>query len=368
MNGFNSFDPQEVLDNTRKVSVLLSEVKYFSKDGKTPLVQNFGFGDLPKIRIPSNNRNCSFTMALSDFSNSNANTFSYKLEPINSFFQTESSEWKSNGRKREIRFEYLPAGKYYLRISGTTAKGVSATEFAIELDVKEFFYKTWWFASLFIIGILGLAYSLHRYRLSQALKIERLRTRLSSDLHDDVGSLLSGVAYQMELLEYSADDKNKPLVRKIAESSRRAMSRMRDVVWAIDTRNSTFLDLTERMREFAEDQLEPLQIAYRFELEALPQKKELSSEIRHASLLIFKEFLTNTVKHAQASRVDIKLLRRGRNFEMIIQDDGRGMDEHKKTSTGQGLANMKMRAQKIKASLDFLEGPGFGICVCLPMF
>ncbi|MFK8005327.1 MAG: sensor histidine kinase, partial [Saprospiraceae bacterium] len=290
------------------------------------------------------------------------------LKPTNSFFENDEAIWQSNGRDRKIQFEYLPAGDYDLNIRGTSSEGIATNKFTIHLQVQEFFYKSWWFITLCILTLTVLIYLFYQNKLNRALEIEKLRTRLSSDLHDDVGSVLSGVAYQMELLEYSVPEKNRSLVQQIAASSRRAMSQMRDVVWAIDSRNSSIQDLIERMQEFAKEIIEPLEINFDFQYKDLPLKKNISAEIRHSILLIFKEFLTNTVKHAEASNITIQLFKNGKNLEMIIQDNGKGLPKDTELSTGQGLENMKMRAWKIKASLDFLENDGFGVRLKVPTF
>ena len=368
MNGFISFDPKEVLAQNDSIKILLSKAIYFDKDGSSQLHQTIGLENNLKISIPSNNRNCSFLMSMTDFKNAMNHQFEYQLKPTNSFFGNENAIWQSNGRDRKIQFEYLPAGDYDLNIRGTSSEGVLTNEFTIHLEVQEFFYKTWWFITLCILALTGLSYLFYRNKLNRAIEMEKLRTRLSSDLHDDVGSVLSGVAYQMELLEYSVPEKNRSLVQQIAASSRRAMSQMRDVVWAMDARKSSVQDLTERMQEFAKELLEPLELEYKFKTKDLPLKKEISTEIRHSVLLIFKEFLANTVKHAGASKVEIQLFKKGKNLEMILQDDGKGLPKDAELSTGQGLENMKMRAWKIKATLDFLEKDGFGVHLKVPTF
>jgi len=263
MNGFTSFNPGEVLEEKIKTELSLSADSYFEEGGERPIFITKLFGEKVKITIPSHNRNCSFLMNMNDFKNPDNHQYSYQLQPKETFFNTQNSPWISNGKNRKIQFDYLPAGDYNLNIRGVSSAGIVTDIYTIELEVKEFFYRTWWFILFCSMGISGLFYAFYKNRLANAIKMERLRTRLSSDLHDDVGSLLSGVAYQMELLEYSVSDKNKSLVQQIASSSRKAMSQMRDVVWAIDSRSNTFQDLTERMRESAEEILGPLDIQFR---------------------------------------------------------------------------------------------------------
>jgi len=119
--------------------------------------------------------------------------------------------------------------------------------------------------ALLLLTIAGIAYSIFRYRLQQALAMERLRTKISSDLHDDVGSLLSGLAMQTELMEINASETDKFKLQKIAGISRNAISQMRDLVWSIDSRRETVEDLLERMRELAEELLLPKDISFQMD-------------------------------------------------------------------------------------------------------
>lgn len=367
MNGFVSFDPQEVLNNESTVSILVSEIGYFEKDGKTPIIRISNLETPLEIDIPSNNRSCYFKLCMNSFNNSPTNSYSYILEPPRKQSKIPKSNWRLTGKNRILQFDYLPTGKYNLKIRGVSATGVTSNVKNISLHVHPFFYQTWWFILSVTLGIISMAYYLYRVRLAHVLKVERLRTKLSSDLHDDVGSLLSGVAYQMELLEYSVDEKNKSLVQNIAESSRKAMFRMRDLVWAIDARYSTYLDLAERMKQYAEEFLIPLNIQCVFNLHGLPDHKEVPANVRHDLLLIFKEFLTNSIKHAQATKVVIEMNRNGKTFQMIMKDNGIGMNELS-GGTGQGLANMSMRAKKMKGTLKFIHENGFGIHLSIPVF
>ncbi len=367
MNGFVSFDPKEVLQPSDSVNILLSKAIYFDQAGNRSVTQIENFGSIPKITIPASNRSASFYMCMTDLVDSKNHLYTYKLEPTDSWFSSTESHWQPNGQNRKIQFDYLPSGSYRLLVKGTSAQGIATDNLVINLVVKEFFYKTWWFISLCFLTLLGVGYAFYRNRLAHVIKMERLRVRLSSDLHDDVGSLLSGVAYQMELLEYTVDDRHKSLVQKIASSSRRAMSQMRDVVWAIDSRNGTCQNLVDRMKEFAEEQLDPLNIQHSFRISALPLKKQLPAEVRHSMLHIFKEFISNTIKHSGASKVDVELFERDGHLVMLLHDDGKGRDQAK-MSTGQGLENMQMRADKINANLTFLTKDGFGIRLSVPGF
>ena len=365
MNGLTSFEPSEVLLGGYKVNLLLTEARYHSTKGDNSLLVENTFEDEKKFAIPASRRNCSFDFALTDISKPLGNTFYYKLVP-NGVFEKEERDWIKNGNDRTIKFDYLESGNYTLFVKGINPKGVSSEVMVLDIQVHEYFYKTWWFILLvFLVFALGI-FSFLKYRFNQALNIQKLRTQLSSDLHDDVGSVLSGVAYQMELLEYSVEEEQKPLVRKIANSSRKAMSQMRDVVWAIDSRKNTCQDFIERLRDHAEELLGPVDITYLITADDQLKDKNLSQGMKHDLLLISKEFIANTIKHSKANHLEISLTAMGNRVRFVLIDNGIGVRDVETKKSGMGLSNIKLRANKLGGELTFLQDEGFGIEILLP--
>jgi anti-sigma regulatory factor (Ser/Thr protein kinase) len=368
MNGMTSFLPDQLLHRNEVSKINLCKATHFDRKGAIKITRFMNFKDEPQFTIPSNNRMFSFDFMLSKMKSIEGNSFSYRIIRQGLLCPTKEDEWRQNGSNRTIQMDYLSSGNYELHVKGTTAFGAQSNIFKIKIHVLYHFYETWWFITLIGLTIISLIYLYYRMRVAQMIRMDRLRANLSSDLHDDVGSLLSGVAYQMELLEYSVDDKRKSLVRQIAGSSRKAMNQMRDVVWAIDSRNNTCEDLIARMQDFADQLLEPLNIKQIFEVEQEIRKLKVPNEYKHPLLMIFQEFLTNTVKHADAEHVQIKIYLKGTKIAFHFADDGIGLTDDISQKAGQGPGNMKRRAEKMNASLEFHSQEGFGITLLLPAF
>ena len=198
--------------------------------------------------------------------------------------------------------------------------------------------------------------------MQQALKIERMRVQISSDLHDDVGTLLAGLAMQSEALELTASEKDKGKLRRISEISRHAMGHMRDTVWAIDARKDKMENLLDRMREHAEETLSPRDFLFDIQTDNISLKQNLSTHIRQNLYLIFKEAITNAAKHSNGDRVTASLKKTDAGFEMCIRDNGKTVEKAYKT-TGLGTSNMAMRAKKIGATLEISREDGFSVVV-----
>lgn len=195
-----------------------------------------------------------------------------------------------------------------------------------------------------------------------AHQLEELRIKISSDLHDDVGSLLSGLAMQAEILGQTAPETDQGKWQKIAEQSRKAMLRMRDVVWVIDSRKDKWMHLTDRLYEYAEETLSPVNISFELHLQGISTNQSIAAELRQHLLLIGKEAITNVARHSNAKNVTMLFRQKTKgNFDMQILDDGELPTKKKKYSSGLGLSNMKWRAQQLGAKLRFEYHNGFGI-------
>lgn len=357
MNGAVRFRPDEVLQSGVASTLKLCEVRYFENDGRTSIMER-PRGDIVQVTIPSRNRKCYFDFSISSYLNSTGNSYAYQLNGKGELSSEDS--WVSTGSNRTVGFEYLPSGTYDLHVRGVDSWGRPTAEMKIGIIVNEHFYKSWWFISLLVVILFLIVYFVYNYRLQQAISVERLRTRLSSDLHDDVGGLLSGVAYQMELLDRTVEEKHRPLVRRVAESSRTAMVRMRDVIWAIDARNSTWGDLKLRVWEYANEQIAPLGIDFKITEKGLQPDLELTAELRHGLILIFKEFVTNSIKHSGASQIEMEVSRSRGELSVTLKDNGRGT-ELSRISTGQGLDNMRMRVEKMGGTITIDGNQGFSV-------
>ncbi len=311
---------------------------------------------LERLDLDYNQNTLSFQFAALDFSAPGHNLYYYRLKGI-------EKDSVSNGTQGFVRYSNLPAGDYTFEVWATNSDGVlSAHPRRLQVHIRPPFWQTWWFYLLCTLAITGLIYTWFQYRLRQALKIERMRVQISSDLHDDVGTLLSGLAMQSEVLELTATEKDKGKLRRIGEISRDAMARMRDTVWAIDARKDKLENLIDRMREHAEETLAPRGIRFHIEAEHLSLKHNLPTHIRQNLYLIYKEAVTNAAKHSNGDLLTASLKKIPTGFEMRICDNGRVEEKAYKT-TGSGTSNMQMRAEKIGGTLEISRENGF--CVVL---
>ncbi len=360
LNGYMIFDPDHAFKTKEPVKILLTRFNKTNSSGKaTDTV--FNGQSLQHVVIEPGDKFFSFYFMLSDLYDPAGNRFFYQLKGVD-------DTWHSIGSQHFISFNSLSPGSYTLTIKGNTGNGSpSINELSIDIRVKQVFYKTWWFIALVIAAALTVIWLGVRYRIQQVKKIQYLRTRIASDLHDDVGSSLVRITILADAIRREGiTDNTQAQLGTISGISRGAVSTMKDVVWSIDARNDTMLGMIQYMQEHLYNMLAPANIDFELTHTGIAEQERLTMNFRQNVYLTFKEAINNVVKHSGAGRVVVDLKQEKGLFVMRIRDDGIGMDDSK-VSSGQGLYNMRLRAGRLKASLEILAADGVTIILSVPV-
>jgi len=214
----------------------------------------------------------------------------------------------------------------------------------------------------FILGaILLIALSFfifNNFRTRNKLRLQNIRNRIASDLHDDIGSTLNSISVYSEV----AKQKSPTVVHEleqIGDASRKIIDAMSDIVWTINPKNDSFENIILRMRSFSYNLLKAKNIEHSFRADEGLDNMKLSMEERRNFFLIFKEAVNNLVKYAEATRVSIALTHENNLIKLSVRDNGKGFSV-KQFSTGNGLLNMKSRAEEMNATIKIESEPGSG--------
>lgn len=187
----------------------------------------------------------------------------------------------------------------------------------------------------------------------QAVAMER--KRISTDLHDDVGSTLSSIRI-MSTVAVNNPKESAALLKKISENAQRMLENISDIVWMENPDHDSFDDILARMNQYASQVLEPKNIKFRINSEIPVKDIILSSEQRRNVYLIFKEAMNNLAKYSACTKVDIAISQSSKSLVMRISDDGKGFDVRSLSDnnqlTGNGLKNMQKRAENMRGELE----------------
>ncbi len=286
-----------------------------------------------------------------DFSHSERNIFYYKMEGLN-------ENWIPLEKKNSIRFASLSPGKYVLRIRGKSSKSnIDAEETELKIEVRQIFYKTWWFALISIICIASVFAALANSKVQQLNELAALRAKISSDLHDDVGSVLTRVAMQAELIEEEVGTKHQDVMKSIVNSCRMAMSNMRDVIWSTDSHYMNVGNLFDKITEMVQQTMEYSPITYKLIFEPELYQIEIAQIQKQEIFFIIKEAFHNIVKHSTGNFAELRVHKEKNKVIFLVYNNGQ--IQQKDSYTGSGTMNMLMRSKRINASLVFDTSDGF---------
>jgi ligand-binding sensor domain-containing protein len=277
-------------------------------------------------------------------------------------------DWSPVTDRRYVNYSNLPPGGYRFRVIAANNDDVwSPAPATLSFHIAAPFWMTGWFIALCSIFLAALLYVFYRYRLQQALQIERLRAKISTDLHDDIGSTLSSISIMSDMI--LQENKGGPpdtMALEIKENSLSLMDKMDDIVWSINPRNDALEDVMVRIQRFAAPLFEAKGIDYEILISNNIRRLRLPMENRRNVYLIMKEAVINLVKYAEARKVTIKAASVDHTLHVEINDDGKGF-AFPDNNSGNGIANMRSRASLMKATLRLHSTPGEGTAVILSL-
>lgn len=347
--GYRLFRPDDFLERNEGAPLRLTSLKVMDEEHSND--QNYSY--LDEITLSHEENFLSFEFSLLDYFSSEFANFQYKMEGID-------REWIDAGHTNFVNYASLQPDDYIFRVRAKSYDGVLAqNELVINIAILPPFWQTWWFRLAVIGSIAFLLMMIYRYRVNSLLKVERTRQRIASDLHDDISSTLSSITYFARALRVSnpqiAGSKHLEL---ILDSSSEAKEKISDIVWSIDPEHDDWMGLLSKCRRYASDLLESKEMAYQLDISEEIDIKQ-NPELRKELWLIFKEMVTNAASHSQADEVQITIKYERNTFLMIVEDNGVGIAEDGRLS-GNGIPNIKKRAQSVGADISLHTKPGEG--------
>jgi two-component sensor histidine kinase len=285
--------------------------------------------------------------------------YRYKLEGAD-------KEWGAPAAVRSVKFGKLSPGRYRFLVQSVNSEGVaSLLPAVVSFVLLPPFWQRWWFLTLTSLATAALVTAVYRYRVSHLLELERIRTRIAIDLHDDIGASLSQIAILSEVAQHRSrqSDVGQSLER-IGGISRELVDSMGDIVWAIHPHKDRLRDLRQRMRRFAADVLSARNIEMHWHADDAQPDVELGPELRRQLYLIFKESVNNIVRHSGASQATIGLRIEHGWLTFEATDNGVGFDLLR-FADGHGLKSMRLRGTQLGGIVEVRSVPGAGTTVSL---
>ena len=199
--------------------------------------------------------------------------------------------------------------------------------------------------------------------IEKQAELYRQRMRISSDLHDEVGATLSGIALYSQLTKDQVKDHQTVKVEQslniIQKSAADMVDRLNDIVWAVNPQQDTLEKLWQKLEDYAQEMCAVKNIQVNTCISSSVSEAKIGMEERKNIYLICKEAVNNAVKYSGCSNLDLLVTTNETGISFIVNDNGKGF-EMSGIKLGNGLSNMTKRAESINARLMVKSQPGYG--------
>lgn len=351
ISGLNYFHPANIRVNEHIPPIVITDFKIFNHS--IPGKHN-------NIRLSYDQNFFSFEFASLDFTNPANNFYAYMLEGFD-------KEWIYVDSKHRIaNYTNLSPGEYLFKVKGSNNDAVWNDEgVEVQVTILPPFWRRWEFIIITSIILLGSLLYFATIRIRNYLIIEKLKSKLAADLHDNIGSGLTEISILSELVAAETGINNLSTTEKlnhISNISRELIDNMSDIVWMVNPKRDSLHDLLLRLKDSYADLFTQLGISFKtHNLEEL-ENIRLPMDCKQNLYLIFKEGINNCLKHSECKKIILEAQVRNNILSMRLVDDGKGFNESS-IEFGNGIRNMKKRAVSINGKLKFKSTQASGTVI-----
>ncbi|MBS1745796.1 MAG: hypothetical protein JST21_06475 [Bacteroidetes bacterium] len=337
IDGFTKISRNNQFIASSKMPVYLGKIDYVDVKGKTVTINTLEAARLFFKTFP-----ITFYIISPEYSNNSRISYAYRIEELN-------NDWVTIGNNNQITFAGLPPGTYHFQGKVENLYNDDNLSAVVEFTILPRWYQTWWFYVLMALIISGILYAFYRYRIAQIKlqqqQLKKVREEIASDLHDDIGSTLNGLKIFTHLAENATD--KQPYFLRIEDSLKNMSEGIRDMIWVLDDKHDNASNLMARIEKLTR----PVADAKGINISFMVQRDiVLDKKVKRNLLMIAKEAINNSIKYSGCKNIAVHFDVSEYFVIMVLKDDGQGFIEEMITP-GEGLRNMKMRAEQIAYQL-----------------
>ena len=336
-----------------------------------------GWSNVPDyFQFPYQQNHLTFQFLGTSLVNPDKVRYQYKLENFD-------KDWQPVTKKSEAVYTNLPPGNYRFLVKAANNDGIwNAQPSFVKFEITPPFWRTWWFFSLGIVILLVGSRIAYKSRVQKKLKsliqVEKLKTqeiikvrrRVADDFHDQVGNQLASITVLVQLIQAKLPAGNREvdeLLRKLGQFTKTLFTGTRDFIWSIDPKSDRVNEMLIYIRDFGEELFEYSDVNFHVETNnSFDAKAELPIGWSRHIVFIFKEALTNSLKHASCKNVYLSFLVTDSNYHFELRDDGKGLNGYREKEYFQlGIQNMRERANQIGGEFLISSNSGSGTKIIL---
>ncbi len=355
LGGIVSLYPEQLVKNVLPPTVLLRSFKINQKNSDSLLLKN----SLLNFKHDQNDIYLEFSVP--DFSGKNRTQLLYKLKG------GVKTDWVELNDAYSLSLANLAPGAYALEVKAINPDGIeSQRSFVFTFIIEPPFWQTWWFYIFLGLLLIGMSWLIYRNRLRKKIEHlkeieyirqeenEKVRKAAALDLHDEFGNGLTRISMLVEMAKIKMPKENTESLKFldiISENSSRLYQGTKDFIWSINPGNDNLFEIIIRIKDFGDELFYGTGI--NFEIiglnEELKKLKQLPGSGRNIAM-IYKEALSNIMKHAKANAVSLSIEQSPAEITLALKDNGKGFDQ-KENKNSFGISNMNQRASRVGAQI-----------------
>lgn len=370
VNGLNSFRPTALQLFKTSPALVLSNILV-----EDSLYQaGINYNEVEKLDVGYNENTVAMQFTVIDYVNAPAAYISYMLEGYD-------KSWVQAVNKTFIRYVNLPPGNYTLKVKAFNADGVMADKvFALPVSVQPPWWQTWWFRLITVGAVIAVVLIIVRnylhnklrkqkIQLEKELAVEQERIRMARELHDGLGSMLSGIKHSFTAIKNEAHlDKEEE--KKFEYTIDKLDDSIKDLRAVSHTMFSAEL-LEEGLEAAIKNYCNSVSITAKLPIafeSIYEQPSGLNGEQAFHIFRVVQELIQNVIKHAKATEAVVQLSYNSGILSVTVEDNGIGFDIHKaKHHDGIGLKNVESRVKMLHGRMDVQSQHGKGTSVFIEM-
>ncbi|HSY18319.1 MAG TPA: two-component regulator propeller domain-containing protein, partial [Candidatus Acidoferrales bacterium] len=363
LKGAVSVQPDEIRMNTLPPAVVIEDVLI---DGKSQGPVHEG----QTLVVPPGKHSYEFQYTGNSLIASELIQFRYQLEAAD-------ADWIEPGiRRSSVQYGYLRPGDYRFHVTACNSDGTwNPNGASLRLKVLPYFYETLPFQILAGLAVLVVLAGAIRHIMLRRLRskmqqlerqhaVERERTRIARDIHDDLGASLNLIAVLGDLAKKEKTDER---IERMSVTARQAVKSLDEIVWAVNPRNDTLAHLIDYAGQFATNYLRATGIRCRLDVPEQVPACEVPTDVRHNLFLVIKEALQNIVKHSRATEVWLRVNVAAKTLHVSIEDNGCGFESSQTDPSADGLRNMRERLEEMGGRCQIQSRVGAGTIIAIEL-
>jgi ligand-binding sensor domain-containing protein len=353
------FDPSYV----SKIDMMPPEVRFTGFTLRNTPLPLDSLLALPRVELKADENSIMIEFSTLTFQNTYG--MSYMMENLD-------KDWiRRAASQNQAIYSYLPPGTYTFKVRADNGDVVYSRKInELKITVSPPFWRTWWFFCLLALCIAAFIYWLDRQRVNKLIELQKVRSEIAGNLHEEVNSTLNNINLLSEMARIKADkeiDRSKEFIDQISIKSHNMIIAMDDILWSIDPQNDNMEKSLLRMMEFADALKNRHGAAINLSIDRKVRSLKLNMKTRHEAFLIFKQALRLIVESSAGKQTLINIDLFKNKLSLKLEDAGAKLDENI-AQIDASIKEMNTRAELIAADFDVqYDKNGIAIILLIPI-